>query len=187
MALTWIDWLLIGLLTFTSAVGLVRGLVREALGLVVWVVALLAARMLAQPLADLLAGMIESADARLLVAFIVVIFAVMLLGGLVIRLIHAVVEWAGMGVFNRVAGAAFGAAKGAAIAVLAAVVIGLTPLAQLEAWQKAETRPYIERLRDWAVTRFEAWEEHLPSADSLREISPPGRDEPERDAAAPVE
>ncbi|PWV67827.1 CvpA family protein [Halomonas sp. A11-A] len=178
MALTWLDWLFIALLTVTAVTGFLRGLIREALGLAAWIIALLAARVLAQPVADLLAGLIDNADGRLVLAFVLVIFGVVLLCGIVIRLVHAAVEWVGMGLFNRVMGAAFGAAKGAAILVLATIVIGLTPLAHLEAWREAELRPLFEQLRDWAVSQFEAWEGRLPETPgSLGEISLPGRGE----------
>jgi membrane protein required for colicin V production len=176
MALTWLDWAFVTVLAVTSIAGLMRGLIREALGLAAWVIALLAARLLAQPVADLLAGLIDNADGRLVLAFVLVIFAVVLLCGIVIRLVHAAVEWVGMGLFNRVMGAAFGGAKGAAILVLVTIVIGLTPLAQLEAWQEAQLRPHFEQLRDWAVSQFEAWEGRMPEApESLSEISLPGR------------
>ncbi len=175
MVLTWLDWLFIGLLTVTAVTGFMRGLVREALGLAAWVIALLAARLLAQPVADLLAGVIDSPDGRLVLAFVLVIFGVVLLCGVVIRLVHAAVEWVGMGLFNRVMGAAFGAAKGAAILVLATIVIALTPLAELEAWRDAELRPHLEQLRDWAVSQFEAWEGRLPENSSSLSDSLPGR------------
>jgi len=189
MALTWLDWIFIGLLTVTAVTGFMRGLIREALGLAAWIIALLAARVLAQPVADLLAGLIDNADGRLVLAFVLVIFAVILLCGIVIRLIHAAVEWVGMGLFNRVMGAGFGAAKGAAILVLATILISLTPLAQLEAWRDAQLRPTFEQLRDWAVSQFEAWEGRLPEApESLRDISLPGRgDGAGSDAAPPDE
>lgn len=175
MTLTWLDWTFIALLAVTGITGLLRGLVREALGLAAWVVALLAARVLAQPVADLLAGVIDSADGRLVLAFVLVILGVVLACGIIIRLLQAAVEWVGMGLVNRLLGAAFGAAKGAAILVLVTIVIGLTPLARLEAWQGAMLRPHLEQLRDWAVSHFEAWDGRIPEAPaSLGELSLPG-------------
>lgn len=182
MALTWLDWIFIVVLTVTSVAGFMRGLIREALGLAAWIVALLAARLLAEPVAELFSGLIDNADARLVLAFVLVIFAVVMLCGIVIRLVHAAVEWVGMGFFNRVMGAAFGAAKGAAILVLATILITLTPLSQLEAWQEAELRPHFEQLRDWAVSQFEAWEGRMESPESLREIPLPGREADEAPA-----
>lgn len=174
MALTWIDWLFVALLTVTGLIGFLRGLIREALGLAAWVIALLAARLLAEPVADLLSGVIDNPDGRLVLAFVLVIFAVILLCGIIIRVVHAAVEWVGMGLLNRVTGAAFGLAKGAAILVLATILISLTPLAKLQAWQDAELRPTFEQLRDRAVSHLEAWEGRLPEApESLREFSLP--------------
>jgi membrane protein required for colicin V production len=184
MALTWIDWAFLAVLAVSTLAGFMRGLIREALGLAAWIIALLAARLLAEPVADMLAGFIDSADARLVLAFVLVILGVVLLCGIVIRMIHAAVEWVGMGLLNRLAGAGFGAARGAAILVLATILISLTPLAQLEAWQDAELRPPFEQLRDWAVSQFEAWEERVPEAtETLRRWSLPGEGgEPERNA-----
>ncbi len=111
-------------------------------------------------------------DGRLVLAFVLVVFVVILACGLIIRLMHAAVEWVGMGLFNRLAGAAFGLAKGAAVLVLATILIGLTPLSQLQAWQQAELRPELERLRDWSVGQLLAWEDRLPASASSLELCP---------------
>ena len=177
MALTWIDWLFVAVLMVTGLTGLLRGLIREALGLAAWIIALLVARLLAEPVADLFAGLIDNPDGRLVLAFVLVIFAVILLCGIVIRMLHAAVEWVGMGLLNRVTGAAFGMAKGAAVLVLVTILINLTSLANLQAWQDAELRPTFEQLRDWALSHLEGWEGRLPEApESLRDLSLPAPD-----------
>lgn len=176
MTLTWLDWAFLAVLAITMLTGFMRGLVREALGLGAWILALVAARFLAEPVAELLGGVIDSADARLVLAFILVILGVVIASGIVIRLVHAAVEWVGMGFFNRLMGAAFGTLKGGAILVLATILITLTPLAQLEAWQEAELRPSFEALRDWAVSQFEAWEFNEPERlEQWRELTLPER------------
>lgn len=174
MILTWLDWAFLAVLAISMLAGVMRGLVREALGLGAWIVALLASRLFAQPVADMLEGFIDHPDARLVLAFILVIFVVVMLCGIVIRLVHAAVEWVGMGFFNRLAGAGFGILRGGAILILATVVITLTPLAQLQAWQQAELRPSFEGLRDWAVSRIADWERRDPqTADELRSLPLP--------------
>lgn len=185
MALTWIDAVFLTVLALSMLAGFVRGFVREALGLAAWVVALMVARVIAEPVAELMSGFIQSADARLVLAFILVIFAVILLCGIVIRLVHAAIEWVGMGLLNRVAGAAFGVARGAVILLVATVLITLTPLSELQAWQEAELRPTFIQLRDWAISQLDQWDRELPEApSSLRDISlpelrRPGAAEPE--------
>ena len=148
--------------------GFVRGFVREALGLAAWVVALMVARVLAEPVAELMSGFIDSFDARLVLAFILVIFAVILLCGIVIRLVHAAIEWVGMGLLNRVAGAAFGVARGAVILLIATVLITLTPLvSQLDQWDR-ELPEAPSSLRDISLPEL-----RLPSA-TEREVIPAG-------------
>ena len=176
MTLTWIDWAFLAVLAVSTLAGFMRGLIREGLGLAAWIIALLAARLFAEPVAELLSGLIDSPDARLVLAFVLVILGVVLLCGIVIRMIHAAVEWVGMGFFNRVAGACFGAARGAAILVVVTILIGLTPLAQLQAWQNAEVRPTFEQLRDWAVDQLENWEGRVPETpESWRNLPLPER------------
>ncbi|MFC3283779.1 CvpA family protein [Litchfieldella rifensis] len=166
MSLTWLDWLFLAVLAMSMMAGFTRGLIREGLGLAAWIVALLAARIFAEPVADMFSGLIDNPDGRLVLAFVLVIFVVIMLCGIVIRLVHAAVEWVGMGFFNRVAGTLFGALRGAAILVLATILISLTPLSQLQAWQDAELRPTFEQLRDWAVSQVETWERRDPERSS---------------------
>ena len=128
MTLTWLDYAFLLVLTISMLAGFMRGLIREALGLGAWIVALLAARVFAKPLGEMLEPYISHPDARLVLGFVLVIFVVVMVCGFVIRLLNAAVEWVGMGFFNRVAGACFGLARGAAILVIATVVIGGTLL-----------------------------------------------------------
>ncbi|WFF42573.1 CvpA family protein [Salinicola endophyticus] len=171
MTLTWLDYAFLLVLTISMLAGFMRGLVREALGLGAWIVALLAARVFAQPLGEMLEPYISHPDARLVLGFVLVIFVVVMVCGFVIRLLNAAIEWVGMGFFNRVAGACFGLARGAAILVIATVVIGLTPLAQLSAWQQAQLRPAFESLRAWAVVQLEDWNVDASQAeDAMRRL-----------------
>lgn len=181
MTLTWIDWAFLALLAVSTLAGFMRGLIREALGLAAWIVALLAARLFAEPVAELLSGLIDNPDMRLVLAFVLVILGVVLLCGIIIRMVHAAVEWVGMGFFNRLAGACFGAARGAAVLVVATVLIGLTPLAQLQAWQNAEVRPPFEQLRDWAVDQLKNWEGRVPETpENWRDLPLPDRRDEQR-------
>ena len=70
----------------------VKQKMREALGLGAWIAALLASRLFAQPVADMLTGYIEHPDIRLVLAFILVIFVVVMLCGIVIRVMHAAID-----------------------------------------------------------------------------------------------
>ena len=180
MTLTWLDYAFLLVLPISMLAGFMRGLVREALGLGAWIVALLAARIFAKPIADLLEPYISHPDARLVLGFVLIIFVVVMICGFIIRLLNAAIEWVGMGFFNRVAGAIFGLARGGAILVIVTVVIGLTPLAQLQAWQQAQLRPSFESLRTWAVVQLQSWDVDPSAAEEAMRHLPmtlPGRDD----------
>lgn len=155
---TWVDWVFVAILALAVAAGFVRGLVREALGLATWIVALLAARIFSEPVADFLADWIDNADGRLIVAFVAIIIATILVGGILIRMIQAAIEWAGAGFLNRMTGAMFGGAKAVAALTLVTLLIGFTPLVQLTAWQDAAVRPWFEQSRDWALGHLDSFE-----------------------------
>lgn len=155
---TWVDWVFVAILALAVAAGFVRGLVREALGLATWIVALLAARIFSEPVADFLVGWIDNADGRLIVAFVAIIIATILVGGILIRMIQAAIEWAGAGFLNRMTGAMFGGAKAVAALTLVTLLIGFTPLVQLTAWQDAAVRPWFEQSRDWALGHLDSFE-----------------------------
>ncbi|OLO13005.1 colicin V production protein [Chromohalobacter japonicus] len=174
MTLTWLDWAFLAVLTVSMLAGFMRGLVREALGLAAWVAALLGARMFAPAVAEMMAPYIDHPEIRLVLGFVLVIFVIVMLCGFLIRMINAAIEWVGMGFFNRVAGATFGAARGALILVLATVILTLTPLSGIAAWQNAQLRPAFEQLRDWSVDRLEEWE--IDTSGAERALRDTGRE-----------
>ncbi|MFC0269226.1 CvpA family protein [Kushneria aurantia] len=155
MSWTWIDWAFAILLGFSILTGLARGFIREGLGLAAWIVALLAARALAEPAGDLFEHYIGSAQIRLVAGFALVVIAVLIAARLVIRVVHAMIEWAGMGFFNRLLGALFGALRGALVLILLVAVVGLTPLRQSPAWQQSQLIPRVEQGRDLLIARYQ--------------------------------
>ncbi|WP_027966707.1 CvpA family protein [Halomonas halocynthiae] len=181
MALTWLDWLCIALLTLTALSGLMRGLIREVLGLVGWLAAILAARLLSPEVAEHLAGVIDSPDARLLVAFVLVVAAVIIIFSIVIRMLRGLLGWAGLGVIDHLGGAAFGMLKGGAILVVMTLLISLTPLDELQAWEDSALRPQLEQLSEWTITQASEWKDKLPdvtsSIDELKQRVPLPNDE----------
>lgn len=185
ITLTWLDWAFLAVLTVSMLAGFMRGLVREALGLAAWVAALLGARMFAPAVAEMMAPYIDHPEIRLVLGFVLVIFVIVMLCGFLIRMINAAIEWVGMGFFNRVAGATFGAARGALILVLATVILTLTPLSGIAAWQNAQLRPAFEQLRDWSVDRLEAWE--IDTSGAERALRDTGREAAEQALETPPE
>lgn len=181
MVLTWLDWLFVALLTLTALSGLVRGMIREVLGLAGWLVAILAARLMAPGVAEHLSAFVENPDGRLVIAFVLVIAAVIIVFSIIIRMLRALFGWAGLGIVDRLGGAAFGLMKGGAILVVITLLVGLTPLDELQAWQESALRPQLEELSKWAISQASEWKDKLPdvksSIDELKQRVPLPGDE----------
>ncbi|MFC0338942.1 membrane protein required for colicin V production [Kushneria avicenniae] len=155
MSWTWIDWAFVIILGFSVLSGFARGFIREGLGLAAWIAALIAARTLAAPAAGLFADYIDSQQIRLVIGFMLVVFVTLLLANIVIRLLHAMIEWVGMGFFNRLLGAGFGLLRGGLVLIMIVAVLGLTPLSQSDDWQQSVFLPWIEQGRDLAIRQYQ--------------------------------
>lgn len=121
----------IGVLIVVSAFfGVMRGLVRELMSLVIWIAALL----LGLAFGSQVGGLIDSLGPRLQAAagFAMVFIVVLIVGALVQRLLGGLVESTGLTGTDRTLGLLFGAARGVAVAVVALVL--LKPFAVERDW-----------------------------------------------------
>ena len=142
---SWADLVIVAIVLVSALIGLMRGFVREALGLCAWVgAALLATRLYPQvlPLSRRLIGDDAVADP---VAFLVV-FAVLLIAFLLIAAaLGGLVRGSLLGGLDRIAGLAFGLMRG--FAVLAIAYLVAVPLIPVEEWPRAlrdsHSLPYI--------------------------------------------
>lgn len=147
MTLTWLDWIFVAILALCVLMGMVRGLIREGLGLVVWIVALLVARAFCVQVGEFFHDSITNPVIRMVVGFVIVAFVVFILGGFCIKLLNALVSWVGMGSFNRLLGGVFGAIKGLVVLAVIGIVIPATPFANVPAWQQSVFRPSVTSLQ----------------------------------------
>jgi membrane protein required for colicin V production len=134
---TWLDYAVFGVLLVSIAWGVWRGLVREVISILGWVIAFLAANLLAGPLAEVLPKAIPTPELRLAAAFVGVfvgsLIVTSLLGLLLSKAVHAV----GLAAIDRVLGGMFGIVRGLLLVLAAALLAGLTALPREPAWHEA--------------------------------------------------
>ena len=159
--MTWVDYAVLGVIVVSVAWGLWRGIVREVVSLAGWVIAFLAANLLAGPIGERLPEAMARTELRVLVAFVAVFVASLVVTTLAGLLLSKVVKAAGLGGLDRALGGLFGLLRGALIAVAFALVAGLTSLPQKEAWRDALSAAPLER----TCTALKPW---LPPALSER-------------------
>src|SRR5271154_5213395 len=113
--MTWLDYAVIGVFAASLAVGAWRGLVREVVSILGWVIAFLAANLFAGPLGAAMPQAIPTPELRVAAAFVAVFACSLIVTSLVGLLLAKIVNAAGLGGLDRLLGALFGAARGALI------------------------------------------------------------------------
>jgi membrane protein required for colicin V production len=138
------DYLVLFVLICSIVISTLRGLVKEVLSLLGWVVALVVANAYGQELAAMLGGVIPGAAMRLIVAFIVLFIGVRLLMALFALAVDAIVRRSGLSVADRGLGGLFGLARGLVLVLAAVLVCGLTAIPQQPFWKNALLSPLAE-------------------------------------------
>ncbi|QEY15565.1 CvpA family protein [Cellvibrio sp. KY-GH-1] len=153
--MNWADWAIIGIFSLSCFIGLIRGFVREALSLVIWIAAVLVARVFGARLETLLVDHIETPSVRLMTAYAVLFISTLLLGAMVSYLIGALVRATGLSGTDRVLGMVFGAAR-AFIIVMAILILlpGFIPVNEDDWWKQAQLIPHFQSCEGWVVAAY---------------------------------
>jgi len=139
-----LDFAVAGILILSTVTGLMRGLAREVISLAAWILAFILAKSLAPAVAPLLPG--EGAPGLQHAAALVLVFLlVLILAGIAGYLLRQAVEFAGLGIFDRIFGAAFGFTRGVAAVVALALVASLTALPRTRFWQSSLSHSELDR------------------------------------------
>jgi len=141
--MTWLDYAVAGVFVVSLAVGAWRGLVREVLSILGWVIGFLAAGLLAGPLGPVMPDAIPSPELRIAVAYLAVFVGAVFVTALVGLLISKIVQAAGLGGVDRMLGALFGVARGALIVLAAALLAGLTSAPRQSFWRDSASGPLL--------------------------------------------
>ena len=131
--MTGVDWVFIAVLGVSLLLGVWRGLVREVLSLVNWVLAFYLAQWFAQDAAKYLPMSGVSDVLRYAIGFALVFVVSAFAGGLVVWGLSKLVSSAGLGLVDRSLGAVFGLLRGMIFLLALAVVVAMTP-AKSEIW-----------------------------------------------------
>ena len=147
--MAWLDILILGIILLSALISLVRGFVREAFSLAVWVLAFWVSWSFFRDLEVPLQAWIESPTVRLGVAFAVLMIATLVVGGLVNFLIIQLVERTGMSGTDRLIGMVFGAARGVLLVAVLVLLAGLTPMPEEDWWLHSTLVGYFQELAYW--------------------------------------
>jgi membrane protein required for colicin V production len=139
--MTWLDYAVLGVFAVSLVLGAWRGLVREVISILGWVIAFLAANLLAGPVGPAMPQVIPTPELRVAVAFVAVFIGSLVVTSLVGLLLSKVIKAVGLGGLDRLLGAAFGAARGLLILLAGAVLAGLTSAPGQAFWRDSASGP----------------------------------------------
>jgi membrane protein required for colicin V production len=143
-ALTIFDYLVLFVLITSIIVSTLRGLVKEMLSLLGWIVAFVVANAYSGELAALLPAAIPGEAVRLIVAFLALFIGVRILMGLLSMAVSALVEAGGMTLADRGLGGLFGLGRGLVIVLAGVILCGMTSIPQQDFWREALFSPIAE-------------------------------------------
>ncbi len=142
--MTIFDYLVLFVLSASVVISTLRGLVKEILSLVGWVVAFVAANAYGATLAPMLPSMIPGESVRLMVAFVALFLGTRILMGLLSMAVDALVKASGLSLADRGLGGLFGLARGIVIVLFAVILAGMTAIPQQDFWKHALLSPMAE-------------------------------------------
>ncbi len=125
-------------------ISLTRGLVREVISLVSWIVAFYVAIHYGDVLEPWLPHAISGDVLRIIVTFVVLFVGTRIIMMFFAKLASLVLRASGLTFMDRFLGAFFGLAKGALIALVLVLVCGMTRIPQQPFWRNAMFSPMAE-------------------------------------------
>lgn len=143
--MSWLDYAVVGVVALSIAWGAWRGLVREVISILGWVIAFLAANLFAGPLGQAMPAEIPTPELRLAIAFLAVFVGSLAVTTLLGLLLSKMVKAVGLAGLDRALGALFGIARAVLILVAAALLAGLTSAPQQPYWRDSVTGEPLAR------------------------------------------
>jgi membrane protein required for colicin V production len=140
-----VDLIVLIIVGISVLISVVRGIVRELMYLLGWVVAFVMSFTLgptvgAWLLPEVIADPLIRTMAGYVLTFLVTLVLMAVLGGMISRLIHKV----GLGLADRLLGAAYGLARGVLIVMLLTLFVGFTRVPGTPIWRTSFVAPWLE-------------------------------------------
>ena len=154
--MTYVDAIALAVLAISALAGLVRGLVREVLGLAAWVIAAWGAVQLYPALAPTTHGWFSDPTTGDILAYAIGFIVLLILFSVLANLGARFIQFSALGGLDRILGLLFGLLRGAAVLVLAYILVGLVlPTAEWPAVvQHARGTPLVYAGAVWTAERI---------------------------------
>lgn len=154
MQLVWLDLAIISLIALSILTGFFRGFVKELVALSVWVAAIWLGYNYAESFSPLLKSIIHEKNLRLAAAFTIILFATLIIGGIVNAVLGFIMKRTGLNSTDRALGMGFGLLRGIFIVALLMTAVKMTSLPYKQYAKKSMLYAQFTPIVDWLDKRI---------------------------------
>ena len=161
--MSWFDLVILGVIAISAVVGAYRGLIKEAVSLATWILAVWVAIRFSAAFSSVLPDALSSASFSLGelefrldnlpvgIAMVILFILTWIVGAIVQFLLRYLVQVANFTATDRLLGAGFGVLRGGLLVVALLLLAGLTTAPRAGFWQNSLLIPPFEQVAVWAL------------------------------------
>lgn len=157
MQLLWVDLSIIGLIALSVLTGLFRGFVKELIALCVWILAIWLAYHYYYSLDPFLKTYIKDKHMRTAAAFVIILVATLIVGGLFNSLLNFIIKRTGLSGTDRALGMGFGLVRGIFIVALLMVAARMTSLPYQQYAKQSKLYVQFDPVVAWLYAKLPQW------------------------------
>jgi membrane protein required for colicin V production len=162
-----VDYIILAILVISAVMGLIRGLLRESVAVITWVLAIVLAWNFASSLEPYLGGVLSGSPLRIWAARTIIFVGVLLLGGAVAVVLGHYVRVSMFAGMDKFLGFVFGLVRGVVIVGAFTIAVQALRMDEDPSWKRAKLLPYAigvaDALRGLVGENLERIEKSLPS------------------------
>lgn len=167
------DYLILGVLFLSVLLGLIRGFVREALGVIAWLGGLWLAWRYAHVVEPLLAGRVGDPPVSTWAARTLIVLAVLVVSWILASILTYMLRHSGLSIMvDRLLGLVTGFVRGAVVVAVFVLLGEFVQLTQTQWWTGSRLMPYASEAAGWlqsfAETGMSVLEEQAQKSSALR-------------------
>ncbi|THB73589.1 MAG: CvpA family protein [Gammaproteobacteria bacterium] len=149
--MVWIDITILVILGVSVLISVIRGFVKEAMSLIVWIAAFWVAITFSVRLSGVLSQWVSDPMIQRIAAYVILFVATLIVGGIVNFIIGQLVKSTGLTGTDRMIGVIFGLTRGLVIVSALIILAGYTTLPQSDVWKQSmlikQVEPAVEQVR----------------------------------------